>query len=247
MPPGERAWRHPAEVAAEQFGSRENFLSTPPTPPLRRRTTAVVAAASMCASVVLLGVVLPAEIEQRDSVPSAEADTDLAMTGAVKSARPTPHVVADGRAVSVVTIGEGLLATSIDEVSAASSIVIQGTTSLVEVVGVDPETGIAILFSPEWSDSDVLSSLPANAEPDDTMMATHADGTVITCHRSLESTMRATQESAPIVTDTPLGGAAVVADESGMALGIAVTTDSGTWMHSRTAIEKALARATAPD
>jgi len=210
---------------------------------MRRRTTAVVAAASVAASIALLAVALPAEFEQRDS-PSADS-TDTALVGAVKGSLAVPHVVVDGRVVSVVTVGEGLLVTSADEVTAASSITIGGTTTEVAIVGDDPETGIAILSAPGWTDEDVLATIPAEVATHASMSTVHADGTMIPCHPSLEVAARSTAESTPIATDAPIDGAAVVSDAAGDPLGVAVATDAGTWMHSRTAVEKALTRAVA--
>lgn len=249
VPEHERTWRHPAEVAAEA-AARKNDPSTspaaPPTtpssaPPLRRRTTAAVAAASVAASIVLLAVALPSEIERRDS-PTAD---DAALIGAVKGSRPAPHVIVDGRAVSVVTVGDGLLVTSTAEVSAASSITISGSTIDVELVGSDPETGISLLSAPGWTDDDVLASIPAEVVTDHTMITVHADGSTIPCHPSLELAARSTTERALIATDAPIDGASIVSDSMGTPLGVAVATDSGTWMHSRTGVERALSRVTA--
>lgn len=244
VPEHERTWRHPAEVAAALGDpQKKTTAALPSTPPLRRRTTVVVAAASVAASIALLAVALPAEFEQRDT-PSAD-DSDAALVGAVKSSLPVPHVVVDGRVVSVVTVGEGLLVTSTAEVSAASSITIGGSTTNVEIIGDDPETGMSILFAPGWADDDILATIPAQVATDTTMVTMHADGTAIPCHPSLELAARSTADSTPIATDAPIDGAAVVSDAAGTPLGVAVATETGTWMHSRTAVEKVLSRVTA--
>lgn len=220
-----------------------------------------MALASVCASLALLALVLPAEIDRRDDDLDEVADgvaggpangavsaTSTATAKGTVSAKGDlagPRVVVDGRSISAVTIGEGFLATSIDEVASASSITVEGATTGVELIGTDPDTGIAILFTPGWRGTSVFADLPTEVRARPSMSTVHADGTVIPCHPSLETATRTSAESTPIITDAPIDGATVVADDTGAVIGVAVATGSGTWMHSRTVLERALARATA--
>jgi len=258
-------WRHPAEVGAETNLARREI---PAAPPLRRRTTALVAAASVCASVLLLAVVLPSRVDPPtdqagpeiadnrtatdqpavDPPTGPSAGAESAAGTRVKNAELATDVAVDGTLIAVVTVGEGLLATSSDALGTGPTarFTINGTLVATTVVGIDDRTGLAFLSVDGWPGRSVLETIPPAVVAESVMVTVDAEGRIVMCQPSLGSPERTDSDRTPISMESAITGASVVRDALDAPLGVAVSRTDGTWMLSRTAIEAALARAVAP-
>ena len=194
----------------------------------------------MCASLLLVTLVLPSESGNVADPPTAAAVGDQKV---VKNAALESRITVDGRPISVVVVGDGILATSIDAVGTASSIPTGNGDGIATVIGRDDETGLAFLAVDGWADASVLPSIPAATVAESAMVTMDPEGREVPCHPSLTTNDHPVADRAAISAESPITGASVVSDALGTPLGIAVDNASGTWMFSRTAIEAALARA----
>lgn len=194
----------------------------------------------MCASLLLVTLVLPSEFEDVVEPPTAVGIDD---EQTVKNAALEPRITVGGRPISVVVVGEGILATSIDAVGTASSIATGTDDATATLIGRDEETGLAFLSVRGWTDASVLPSIPAATVAESAMVTVDPEGREVPCHPSLTTNDHTDADRTPISSESPITGAAVVSDTLGTPLGVAVDNASGTWMFSRTAIEAALARA----
>lgn len=246
IPPHERPWRHPAEVAHD---SRTAFMRDSAPPPLSRRTTAVVATASLAASAVLLALTLPRGVNDRPET------VDAAVSAAAKGTSPDTHLVTvDGRDFGALPVGDGQWITSASAITDDAQIELRsarsGLSLLATVVGSDERLGIAILRAGR-SDGrsidtgNVLRTLPGAMVPEPGMRVVHPhDGSEVNCHPSITLTAAVDDDTAPVSVDEPIVGAAMVTDAWGTPLGIVVDRPSGHLMISGAAIETFIATTT---
>lgn len=171
LPPDDRLWRHPSEVAA--FGHPSEASGPPPRP---SRTWAVATVAAACGAVLGLGVVALAgafegrvrtvAVVERVALPTRTLSTTAggAAPGAARVAEGLrPAVVAvtvagtDGRrnASAVVFRSDGHLLTNAHVVAEAGRISVTlaggGASADARVVGADPVTDLAVLKVDGWS------------------------------------------------------------------------------------------------
>ncbi|MGA0862826.1 MAG: hypothetical protein ACO3RB_02945 [Ilumatobacteraceae bacterium] len=246
IPPHERGWRHPAEVAHE---SRAAFMRESAPPPLSRRTTAIVAGGSLVASAVLIALTLPRGV---DDEPTA-AET---VATVVKGSRTESHLVRlDGRDFGALPVGDGVFVTSASAVGDGDSaeILSSGTNGSLAatVIGTDERLGIAVLRAEPGdavtvSTGNILSSLPAAMMPEPGMRVVHPhDGSEVNCHPSIALTATVDDDLAPVTVDIPIKGAAIVTDAWGTPLGIVVDRPGGHQMISGAALEDIVGSASA--
>ena len=239
IPPYERSWRHPTEVAHD---ARSEFIRQSSPPPLSRRTSVIVAVSSVAASALLLVIAVPKGIERTTESP----DTSVATVAVKNAATDRLVLTVDNRTVSALPVGGSLLVTSADAIDKATTLSVRarGVSRDAMVVGVDDATGIAVIKVDDDVDvGNALSDLPPVALPEDGMQVVHGgSGEAIPCHPSLELAHKATDVRAPIITDSRLDGAGTVIDAYGTPLGVAVRSQVATWLVSGQVIEGAVAR-----
>jgi putative serine protease PepD len=163
LPPDDRLWRHPSELADTTVPS--TWLHTPQPPSGRRRAMSVAALASACitGAVVAVGVMWltrPTKVVVREAAPQpprATATFAAAVPADRIAARLAPSLVqvevttADGdevRGTGVWLDDEGTVALAHDLVGAADEVQItdhDGIRRDAIVAGTDPTTGIAIV------------------------------------------------------------------------------------------------------
>lgn len=173
LPPYERQWRHPSEVA-EQVQ-----LSTPePTLPSRtvRSVVSCAAVTSFAVSLVLLWVVTP---RSNSWVPVTAKRTSLATTQRQATRAPFAlgAVSSDDDMVIPLTstgyfIGSGIGLLPNEEIEARFA---DGSTVLLRVLEVDSSTGIAWLHSVD-SSSHTFINLAQNLQPPSTVLSEMRQG-----------------------------------------------------------------------
>lgn len=247
IPPYERSWRHPAEVAHD---ARTEFVRHASAPPLSRRTSIIVAFSSVLASALLLAVAIPKGIDRATESSEDSVENSMISTPVKNVALANPVLTVDDRAVSALPVGGLLMVTSADAVKNASSLTVtsDGVSRDAFVIGVDDATSTAVveIIVDEVDNFDignVLPDLPPVALPEADMQVVHSgSGEKFPCHPSLELTNKSTIDRAPVITDGALEGAGTVLDAFGNPLGVAVRSRVATWMVSRQVIEDAMSR-----
>lgn len=168
LPPDDRLWRHPSELAATEVP--DAWLGATPAPPQGpRRALAVAALASACVTGAVLAVGVmwmarPTKVVVRDApepAPRATATFASAIPTDRIAAQVAPslvHIVvepADGgeatRGTGVWLDEEGTIAVANDLVARAGSVLVtdhEGVRHDGVVAGADPATGIAIVRVP---------------------------------------------------------------------------------------------------
>lgn len=167
LPPEDRLWRHPSELGAVSSAAP---AAPEPTGSRRPTTLPLLAGACLAGALVAAGAMWfarPTTVVERERPAVAGADTRTSATFVAADALPTEALGAtlaptvarlqvrndDGwTGGSALRIDDdGTLATALPLIDGAQEVVLidhDGTTHAVEVVGVDPATGIAALAAP---------------------------------------------------------------------------------------------------
>jgi hypothetical protein len=253
-PPHERSWRHPAELAAQE---RVDIARSHPSPRLSRRASLVTAAASIVVSAAVLSVVLPGGPDA--TAPSVDGrDPGTTSTAAVKGSvpeRPVPQPAAGivgslegdhGEATVMSLGGEWFLAgiddvgRFVDEVSVRPSAKIATDTIVLhrhEAAGVVLLRAVdaATASSPALEGITGLRLVPSSRFADREWLSTLAIVDHLGTQPFTVLDSRVTDNAVgdvPVVTDRPVRGVAVLVDEDGRIVGVAVHCSNVTWLLS---------------
>ena len=229
LPPHDRTWRHPSEVASWNSHIQENLTSPPP---LSRRlslfTTTVSAAIALAIIVIAVprGVGTETSSDTTASVQDlAPASSTVATTRTRNTARNTPAVRVSDRGIYVAAIDElpsdQRLGDNI-EIALDSNELVTATISVL-----DSSTGLAVLSSGKVAaasaTSDVSSPGPEKISaslPDSIVIVELATGVSHTA--SIGVSMAGDSRVIPLDGAQTLTGLGVVRDANGTLLGVAL-------------------------
>lgn len=148
LPPYERSWRHPAELAAQQ---RDEYQRAAAPPPLSRRSRAYVGsfAAVVCAAV--LSVSLPKGVDDTARDTGTGPTTIASSTSLpIKGFAVNPALVVTGSygVTSALPVGNGYLLTALEDVTSQDEVWVtlpSGEEVEASIVDTDANTGLALL------------------------------------------------------------------------------------------------------
>jgi len=263
LPPDDRLWRHPSELAAPP-----GPLGRAPAPPAPDAGEAaprwrhpILAGAAIGCVILALGVVLlqggdpepgPESASRLDEVALAGGDerraavpsTDVAVHLAPDSVASVELVHLDGSThlVSAVWLDHhGLLVTGAIEATATQLILVRGdrrTVQAARLVGLDPGTGLAVLDVAD-TDGSPAELAGRQLDPGPAVVAT-GSGTV----HPVEVTDRGVIAAEPLGSDA-IGGALI--GPNGTVAAVVVATDDGTIATaSARALQQAVERVAQP-
>jgi hypothetical protein len=230
VPPYDRQWRHPSEVANDQRRQYETALAAPP---LSKRIALASITVSLVCSLALLSVTIPKGVgglTSEDSVPD---------TTVVRS--PIATKVKNATA-AVGQSDSDLMIAPTDTMNADGTVPIttnDGETIHCHVLARDEATGLAILDLPDTDNSSPrlagIADVDAVDEFDinDLMIIEPITGIAVSGQLSISSATidpATTTGAVPLDVDIQINGVAVVVNKKSKVVGVAFTRNHATWM-----------------
>ncbi len=226
VPPYDRTWRHPAELAD---AARDSHLRT--APPLGRRLTAITVLASVVSSLVVLAIAIPRGVQDYSGDDPRVTTTTVVI---VRGSGLTSLGVlggADG-STSAVSLGSRhwLVATESLRILAASS------RKKFSVVRQDRLAGVTIIklatgsAAPAVDLTHVKDSLTSDELPRYTIVDAFRH------HEAAPEPSLSSQSKTgvhPVNMSTPINGIALVLDRMGRVAGVLVRHDHAEWSLTR--------------
>lgn len=149
LPPYERGWRHPAELAAEE---RDEYQRVAAPPPLSRRSRAYVGTVAAAVCMALLAVALPKGVDESAIGGTGPRDTVTTTSSSlpIKGFAANPALVVTGSygVTSALPVGDGHLLTALEDVTSRDDVWVTlptGEEVGAVVVAADADTGLALL------------------------------------------------------------------------------------------------------
>ncbi len=242
VPPYDRQWRHPSEVAHDQRRQYETAVSAPP---LSKRIALASITVSLVCSLALLSVTIPKGVgglTSDDSVPDTTVVRSPIATK-VKNATAAVGQSNENDSVRALAVGDSdLMIASTDTMNADGTIPIttdDGETIQCHILARDEATGLAILdlpntnnSSPRWvgiADDDAVNEFDIN----DLMVIEPITGIAVSGQLSISSATidpATTTGAVPLDVDIQINGVAVVVNKKSKVVGVAFTRNHATWM-----------------
>ena len=245
LPPEDRLWRHPSEVAA----GRAVPMATAPRPRIERRTAGLMVASGIAGATLAVGAVaalggFEERVVERQAAAQRSAidSTDDGVEDVARRTAPSVAALVVHRgeeqtpASAVVWRSDGYLVTDGPAVAGADEIDVVlhgGDTGVARLVGVDDVTGIAVLHvdaeldhALAGNDTDPVDvgvrTVAVGASPDGGWDLTVSSGVVAAVGRRLESGDGATRHGMILVDKAFAPGAAggALGDGNGVVVGI---------------------------
>lgn len=232
LSPDERVWRHPAEIADVE--RNKHLLHSPP---LGRRLTALTASVSLIASLAVLGIAIPKGISEI-AESEAEIVTTTAEVPQVKSALSTLVATANGTkgATTAISIGFNAWVVAAESVDIAETIWLtleSGEEVRVPYISTNKDASVVLLrldaAVAKTSEADWVEYLSPKT-PADLQKFSIIDRYGVH-HLGQEQSVRlqAEPEDIPLVTDSPIDGAAAFIDKKMNIVGVAFDSHHSTW------------------
>lgn len=232
LPPYDRDWRHPAEVANSE---RAQHLGI--APPLGRRLTALTVIASLLTSVAVLAVAIPKGIEEYAQVDQdAATTTTLArVKGAVASSLAVLR--ASTGTTTALSLGNQTWLVATESIAKQPSSTV--STSSFEVLREDKRLGLSVIrisgaeTIPPIDIGDVDEELTI-----DELRHCHIIDAFQTHTLASEPSLSSQQmdHSHPVNMETAVKGLAVAVNKAGKIVGVIVRKGHAQWAVSRDAL-----------
>jgi len=233
IPPYDRNWRHPAEVADTE---RSRHLGS--APPLGRRLTALTVIASVLTSLAVLTVAIPKGIEEYSQLNDADDNTAIT-TPPVKGSGLASIEGLRGLANSTTALSLGnrrwLVAT--EDISPRRFPAEYGTAFT--VLKEDEEVGLSVIEIAAGEDvpaikTDAIDSQLTNHELHDCNILDAFQKHTLASEPSLASF--SDELAQPVNIETPIKGLAVALNKAGDIVGVLVRKGHSQWAVSRSAL-----------
>lgn len=233
IPPYDRNWRHPAEVADTE---RSRHLGS--APPLGRRLTALTVIASVLTSLAVLTVAIPKGIEEYSQLNDADDNTAIT-TPPVKGSGLASIEGLRGLANSTTALSLGnrrwLVAT--EDISPRRFPAEYGTAFT--VLKEDEDVGLSVIEIAAGEDvpaikTDSIDSQLTNYELHDCNILDAFQTHTLASEPSLASFSDELAE--PVNIETPIKGLAVALNKAGDIVGVLVRKGHSQWAVSRSAL-----------
>jgi hypothetical protein len=242
VPPYDRQWRHPSEVANDQRRQYETALAAPP---LSKRIALASITVSLVCSLALLSVTIPKGVgglTSEDSVPDTTVVRSPIATK-VKNATAAVGQSNKNDSVRALAVGDSdLMIAPTDTMNADGTVPIttnDGETIHCHVLARDEATGLAILDLPDTDNSSPrlagIADVDAVDEFDinDLMIIEPITGIAVSGQLSISSATidpATTTGAVPLDVDIQINGVAVVVNKKSKVVGVAFTRNHATWM-----------------
>lgn len=233
VPPYDRRWRHPAEVADTE---RARHLGS--SPPLGRRLTALTVIASVLTSLAVLTVAIPKGIEEYTQLEQDDASSTSTVPPVKGAGRASIAVFRGAHgATSALSLGDRTWLVASEAINSRHSST--SFTSPFTVIRENKELGLSVIRVKDGS------NVPAfNPDNIDDLLTTDE---LANCHiidafqiHSLASepslTSREMNDSHPINMETAIKGLAVALNNAGNIVGVLVRKGHSQWAVSRQAL-----------
>lgn len=242
VPPYERQWRHPSELAQDQRRAHETALAAPP---LSKRIALASITVSLVCSVALLSVTIPkgvGRLASDDSVPDTTVVRSPIATK-VKNASAAVGESDNEDSVRALAVGDSDLV-----IAPADTATDEGTIPIVtssgevvhcHILARDEATGLAVLHLPEGEDSTTQLAGIADDDAadefdiDDLMIVEPITGIAVSGQLSISTATidpSTTDGAVPLDVDIQINGISVVVNKKSQVVGVAFTRDHATWM-----------------
>lgn len=241
IPPSERAWRHPAEIAD---AARVDFLAT--SPPISRRLTAFTATISLVASIALLAIAIPKGIAAyREDAEPVQQVPPVTTEPRVKNYSLTDMAVisSDAGSTSAVSLGNGHWIVAGDDIATSTSLWVTTTAGQdipVDVIALDTTTGLALVRCQDKSTWGMAPDIKYLIDPNDMSDLSQYrivdPATSVTFIPQLSLSTGIASLDVPINPTETIHGLATVRDANGQLVGIVVRRDHSVWMLNKASI-----------
>ena len=239
IPPYDRNWRHPAEVADSE---RSRHLGS--APPLGRRLTALTVIASVLTSLAVLTVAIPKGIEEYSQQNDADDSTEITAPP-VKGSGMASIVGLRGlaNATSALSLGNRRWLVATEDISPRRFPAEYGTAFT--VIKQDSNVGLSVIEIAAGEDvpafsTDSIESQLTNTELHDCNILDAFQTHTLASEPSLASTNN--KHSQPVNIETPIKGLAVALNEARDIVGVLVRNGHAQWAVSRSALLQLIER-----
>lgn len=233
VPPYDRGWRHPAEVADSE---RTRHLGS--APPLGRRLTALTVIASVLTSLAVLTVAIPKGIEEYTHVDDSN-ETSIVTAPPVKGSGMASIVGLRGLANSTTALSLGNRRWLVASEDITSRRFPTEYRTAFTVLRVNDDVGLSVIQVHDGEDVPAIntksidSTLTSDELHDCNIMDAFQTHTLAS-EPSL--VLSSNGQSHPVNIETPIKGLAVALNKAGDIVGILVRKGHSQWMVPRTAI-----------
>lgn len=239
VPPYERNWKHPAEVADSE---RTRHLGS--SPPLGRRLTALTVIASVLASLAVLTVAIPKGIEEYTQVEESD-ETSVMTAPPVKSSGLASIEGLRGlaNATSALSLGKRRWLVATEDISPRRFPAEYGTAFI--VLREDKSIGLSVIEIAAGEDvpaikTEAIESQLTNHELHGCNIVDAFQTHTLASEPSLASSHDG--HSQPVNIETSIKGLAVALNKAGDIVGVLVRKGHSQWAVSRSALLRLTAR-----
>jgi hypothetical protein len=243
VPPYERQWRHPSEIADDVRHQREKIMAPPP---LSKRIALTSVTVSILCSLAILAVTIPKGVAQLSADESAP-ETTLArspIATKVKNATASVGKSSESDTVHALAVGDSdfFIAPS-DTINDDGTVAIttrEGDVVFCHVLARDESTGLAILdlSQPTLENKRSITGISENDavyefDINDLRIIEPISGVAFTGNLSISTSAidpATTQGAVPLDVDIQINGISVVVNKNMKVVGVAFTRNHSTWM-----------------
>ena len=233
VPPYDRGWRHPAEVADSE---RTRHLGM--TPPLGRRLTALTVIASVLTSVAVLTVAIPKGIEEYTQIDESSESTIITAPPVKGSGLASIEGLRGlANSTSALSLGNHQWLVASEDIASRRFPATYGTPFTILRTNQDIGLSVIQVKAGELVPAINTNSIRAQLTSDD-LHDCHIVDAFQTHTLASEPSLVSVNggHSYPVNIETPIKGLAVALNKAGDIVGILVRKGHSQWMVPRTAI-----------
>ena len=233
IPPYERNWRHPAEVADTE---RSRHLGS--APPLGRRLTALTVIASVLTSLAVLTVAIPKGIEEYSQLNDTDDNTEITAPPVKGSGLASIEGLRGlANSTTALSLGNRRWLVATEDISPRRFPAEYGTAFT--VLKEDEDVGLSVIEIAAGEDvpaikTDAIDSQLTNHELHDCNILDAFQTHTLASEPSLASF--SDELAQPVNIETPIKGLAVALNKAGDIVGVLVRKGHSQWAVSRSAL-----------
>lgn len=233
IPPYDRNWRHPAEVADTE---RSRHLGS--APPLGRRLTALTVIASVLTSLAVLTVAIPKGIEEYSQLNDTDDNTEITAPPVKGSGLASIEGLRGlANSTTALSLGNRRWLVATEDISPRRFPAEYGTAFT--VLKEDEEVGLSVIEIAAGEDvpaikTDAIDSQLTNHELHDCNILDAFQKHTLASEPSLASF--SDELAQPVNIETPIKGLAVALNKAGDIVGVLVRKGHSQWAVSRSAL-----------